>query len=661
MTKLNIPASFANLALTDLSKDHLLDLLEANNEGGIKITFSGKDNARRLARAVRPRVSRSLDKYSVGTAEEKAQNLVIEGDNLQAMATLYKERGHIDLILTDPPYNTGNDFRYNDRWDDDPNDAGLGEIVSADDGARHTKWMRFMWPRLQMMKHMLKPTGVLAICIDHRELFRLGQMLDELFGEANRLAIVNWEKAATKRNDAEHISTATEYVLVYAKDKERARTGLLDRTEDQDAGYTNQDKDPDGDWYGVAPFAPGRETHLGMVYAVQSPFTGELHRPPPSRHWAFEKPTVKKWLEEWGSAYEERDLKDGLAPALVLKGAKNPAAVDPLTDPVVARASRAANKVRARGSWPKLIFTKLGKGKPRKKAYLKEVKKGIVPSTFWADDDYFEPLDIGCVSWSSKQSGTSEAGARELSAIVGDDHGFETVKPTRLFQKIVQLWCPTDGLVMDAFAGSGTTGHAILALNASTVSNRRFILIEQGRPENGDSYARTLLADRLRRAITGTWANGKGKSLRAGYSFISLGKKVDAAALLRMERDEMVDTVIASHFDATRRRGDQLVRIESSRRQEYRYLVAKNADDEGFFLVWNGAGKNTDFTEEVYEVCSKEAASAGLKTTPYHVYARLYRFQTEGVQFYQIPDRILADFGLDLKNEPFSEELEDVA
>jgi adenine-specific DNA-methyltransferase len=160
--------------------------------------------------------------------------------------------------------------------------------------------------------------------------------------------------------------------------------------------------------------------------------------------------------------------------------------------------------------------------------------------------------------------------------------------------------------------------------------------------------------------LSGQWANGKGKRLPGGFSFVLLGKKVDAAVLLRMERDEMVDTVVASHFDATRRRGDQLIRIEPPRGKPYRYLVAKNADDEGFFLVWEGADKNTDFNEEVYEVCSREATAAGLKSSPYHVYARLYRYQTEGVRFYQIPDRILADFGLDLKNEPFVEDSAEV-
>lgn len=208
-----------------LSKDELIELLRESADAGVNVSFPGKAKARRIARLVRPRVQRPISKYGAGTEEDRARNLLIEGDNLQALTTLYKERGQVDLIIADPPYNTGNDFRYNDRWDADPNDPGLGDLVGPDDPARHTKWMKFMYPRLQLMKSMLKPGGVLAICIDQRELFHLGQMLDErtLFGEQNRLAIINWQKSYSPRSDKSHVSTATEYVLVYAKDEERER------------------------------------------------------------------------------------------------------------------------------------------------------------------------------------------------------------------------------------------------------------------------------------------------------------------------------------------------------------------------------------------------------------------------------------------------------
>lgn len=643
----------AQRTVGELSYDELLEVVEQLGGGGISLGFAGKTATRRLARRVRPRVMRRVAKYGIGTDEQRSRNRLIEGDNLQAMTTLYKERGKIDLILTDPPYNTGNDFRYNDKWDTDPNDPGLGDWVRSEDGARRTKWMKFMWPRLAMMKAMLKPGGVLAICIDHRELFRLGQMLDELFGEQNRLAIINWQKAASLRNDKEGVSRSTEYVLVYARDQSRAVTGRLARTEDQDRNYANPDNDPEGPWTGVSPFAPGAKTHPGMVYAVQHPFTGELIYPSGDQCWKKQRKTIKSWFEMWGSTYQSVALDDGCGPALLLEGARDPRELATEPDPVVTAAAERAREVMERGgALPPMIFTKKGLGLPRLKTYLNNLKSGVIPSTYWSEDDmYQEPLDLGSTAWASPASGTSEAGSRELGRIVGTGHGFETVKPLKLFTKIIQVWCPPGGTVLDPFAGSGTTGHAVLNSNQALEVQRRFILIEQGRPERGDPYATALTADRLQKVITGEWASGDMPPLTGGFEFLRLGRKVDAAALLKMEREEMCDTVIESHFDATRRRGAQLTRCDDG----YRYLVAHNSDNEGFFLVWDGPTANTDITEDVYELIVAEGAAAGLSPTTYHVYARLWIYQTDDVRFLQIPDRILADFGLDARSEPFGE------
>jgi adenine-specific DNA-methyltransferase len=626
-----------------LTRDELLQLFEEQLEGGIKINFSGKANARKIARKVRPRVARAVAKYGAGTPQDQATNLVIEGDNLQAMATLYKERGQVDLIITDPPYNTGKDFRYNDKWDEDPNDPGIGDLIGEDDGARHTKWMKFMWPRLQMMKSMLKPGGILAICIDHRELFRLGQMLDEseLFGARNRIGIINWQKSYSPRNDNNHVSTATEYVLIYAKDIEKAKTGLLPRTASHNSRYQNLDRDPEGPWREHTLSAPTFSAK--NYYAIQSPFTGSVYYPPGTSSWRHPKRNIRTWLEEWGCEYEEREIGDGNGKALMVIGGT--------VDSVPTTVAESASSVLQESTWPFIWFGLTGLGGPRVKRYLEKVKKGIVPMTYWADEDYDTPFEIGCTSWDHEESGRSQTGVKELNAIVGIGHGFETVKPLQLFQKIIQLWCPPNGLVLDPFAGSGTTGHAVLASNGDTQSNRSFILIEQGRPERGDSYARTLLAERLRRVVQGDWVNGQGIPIYGGFKFLALGKRVDAEALLMMEREELVDTVISSHFDISRRRGPGLINFPLS---EHRYLVAKNSDNEGFFLVWDGPDGNTNFTEDAYIECAKEAKKAGLKPV-YHVYARLNLYQTDNVLFYQIPDRILNDFGLDMRSEPFME------
>ncbi len=185
-------------ALEALDREDLLKLAKGLLSNGVALNFHGKRTAMEIAKRVRPRVMRREPKLHVGAADEQGNNLLVEGENLQAMVTLYKYRGQVDLILTDPPYNTGQNFRYNDKWDTDPNDPDLGRIVPNEDGSRHTKWIKAMTPRLQMMRAMLKPSGVIAICIDDNELFHLGMMMDEVFGEQNRLAIINWQKTTVK-------------------------------------------------------------------------------------------------------------------------------------------------------------------------------------------------------------------------------------------------------------------------------------------------------------------------------------------------------------------------------------------------------------------------------------------------------------------------------
>lgn len=640
-----------------LSKDELIQLLREQADAGVKLSFPGKAMSRRITRRVRPRVQRTIAKYGAGTQQDRAKSLLIEGDNLQALATLYRERGQVDLILTDPPYNTGGDWRYNDKWDEDPNDPGFGDLVSEDDTARHTKWMKFMYPRLLLMKQMLKPGGVLAICIDHRELFHLGQLLDEpsLFGEQNRLAIINWQKMTAPKNHDQGVSTATEYVLVYARDKEQTRTSKLPHSEATAGTYKDRDNDPKGAWTSSDATLMGGPSHPGQVYGIQNPFTGRIHYPQVGRCWRNERAKMKSAVEEWGVEYESRPLGDDLVDGLVIKGVIDPFSDNVANDEAVVAARAAALEVRG-GPWPRFYWNnnrarEAGAGELRYKTYASEVAGGVVPTTFWADDD-MEALPLDSTSWEHEQSGTTDIGVRELNAVVGRGHGFDTVKPLKLFRKIIQLWCPPEGLVLDPFVGSGTTAHAVLALNVEQDARRRFIVIEQGRPEKGDSYAKTLTADRLKRVVEGNWANGKGAPLGGGYEFRSLTKQVDANALLAMERDEMVDTVVASYFDSSRRRGPNLERVTDP---IYQYLVAKNSEDEGFYLVWDGVGQNIDLTEDVYEACVAEGEKAGLKPV-YHVYSRFNLFPTPGVHWYQIPDRILADFGLDVRTESYVDE-----
>ena len=232
-----------------------------------------------------------------------------------------------------------------------------------------------------------------------------------------------------------------------------------------------------------------------------------------------------------------------------------------------------------------------------------------------------------------------------------------TVKPMKLMQKIIQIWCPPNGLVMDPYVGSGTTGHAVLSQNKESGSDRRFILIEQGAPESGDKYARSLTWKRLRNAITGERPGNKcAEALGGGFEYRLLTKTIDARAVMSMKRDELVDVVLTSHWETHKRSAANIQRIDDG----YQFLIGRDADGEGYFLIWDHEGPVGSLDLDSYKVVSAEARKAGL-VPPFHVYARYEDFQSPNVRFWKIPDRILAHFGVE-ENERYNDEtIEDAA
>ena len=614
-----------NLAGLELmSKEELLDFAKKMVNGGITLSFNGKRTAQVIERKVMPRIIKINKKLSFNVEKSMGKNILVDGENLQAMVTLYKYKGQIDLIITDPPYNTGKDFRYNDKWDTDPNDPDLGEVVTIEDGSRHTKWMKFMLPRIQMMRAMLKSNGVLAICIDEREFFHLGMLLNEVFGEENRVGIINWQKSYAPKNDSTHLSSATEYILVYAKNKEQTKTGLLGRTEQMNAKYKNPDNDPEGLWRDDNPVA--RTKSDKDRYAIQSPFTGALHYPG-TGSWRNTKRNMKSFLEAWGSKYVEKDLGEGRPKALVIKGATIPhvpedqnldnnpvVTLECEKNEIVTKAEQKAVNIRNTKTMPELYFLRNGYGRPAIKRYLKYVKQGKVPLTFWADEDYDEIFELDCQSWTYEESGHSQTGIKELDYIMGKGHDFQTVKPLKLIEKIIQLWCPSNGIVFDPFAGSGTTGHAVLELNELSGTRRNFILIEKG--EDDDKYAKTLTRERIKRAITGERVNKAGElqileqSISNGFEYWELDKKVDAKAILEMKRDELIDIIITTHWEDDRRRATSVIdRID----KDYKYLVGHNILNEGFFIIWNGEDSVGELNQKTYMELLEEAKKEGVK------------------------------------------------
>jgi len=262
------------------------------------------------------------------------------------------------------------------------------------------------------------------------------------------------------------------------------------------------------------------------------------------------------------------------------------------------------------------------------------------------------------MSWLAAQSGRSRDGIEELTSIVGRGHAFETVKPLRLFRKVIQIWCPPNGIVLDPFAGSGTTAHAVLEANAETEGARRFILVEQGRPEKGDPYARGLTALRVHRAITGERVDKEGKvttsaaPLPGGFRFSKLMLKVDADAVLALEREEMLDLLLTTHWDQSERAAAYLRRLPAG---QHTYLFAASTRGEGFFLIWNGPGKPSVLDRINFRGILEEAKAEGL-APPYHVYARTMIYPGPNIEFYQIPDRILEKLGFNDTVQPYTAE-----
>ena len=642
-------------ALELMDREDLIKMVKNMISGGVILNFHGKRLAQEIDKKVRPRQTRVDKKLSVGAEAEQPRNLLIEGENLQAMVTLYKERGQVDLIITDPPYNTGEFFRYNDRWDTDPNDPDLGQVVKLEDGSRHTKWMKAIVPRLNMMWAMLKPTGVLAICIDDNELFHLGMILDEIFGEENRLAIINWQKTTPKSSNS-HVSVTTEYVLVYAKDASIAKTNPVGRSAKADARLQNIDNDELSLW--KQGDLTGKDRSRTNDYAIQSPFTGQFHNPE-NRHWATKRDKMKELLEKWNVEYEDCNIGDKRGIALAIKG-WGTAKTEDERETIIARSREQAEARLAQGNWPVLYWGLDGYQKPVKKQHQLTMRAGAVPVSFWVEEGE-ALISLDSVSWLLSESGRSRDGVDELSEIVGRSHNFKTVKPLKLFKKITQIWCPRNGLVLDPYAGSGTTGHAILELNKEQDAERRFILIEQGSPERGDKYARSLTQLRLKNAIEGLRPTPTGdferkaEPLGGAFQFRLLTKVVDAKTVLSMRKDELIDVIITSHFENTKRGNIGLTRIEEPK---YKYLVGCNEQNEGYFLIWNGNDKVGQLDIETYTTVMQEGKKAELKP-PYHVYARYELYQSKNIVFWKIPEKILAHLGLNEDSDQFNEEDED--
>ena len=430
---------------------------------------------------------------------ENSENMIIRGDNLEALKSLLpKFEGKIKCIYIDPPYNTGNEgWVYNDNVNDPKIKKWLGEVVGkeGEDLSRHDKWLCMMYPRLKLLQKLLADDGTIFISIDDTEYANLKLICDEIFGTNCFVSNISWQRTYSTRNDSKGIVNEVEHVLVYSKHPDW-NPNKLPRTAQMNSKYKNPDNDVTM-WRTDNAFAPGAATHQGMVYAIQHPFTGEMLYPANGRCWTFGQDQMLDIMCGWCS-YELKELDDaheravvcGVPEAEVRQGVK--AIV--LSDSLEVSAAK-AQAVYERGQWPRFFFTKGGKGGIARKTYLDNVG-GKLPTNFWPFAD----------------TGHTDEAKKEMLAIFDGRATFDTPKPTRLLEFVLRIAGNDNALVLDSFAGSGTTAHAILNMNKSDGGNRKFILVEMM------DYADSITAERVKRVING-YGSGKNAAEGTGGSF----------------------------------------------------------------------------------------------------------------------------------------------
>ena len=423
-------------------------------------------------------------------SETHSGNMIIHGDNLVALKALLPEfEGRVNCAYFDPPYNTGEEkWVYNDNVNDPHIRKWLGEVVGkeGEDLSRHDKWLCMMYPRLVMVRKLLHTQGVAFISIDDNEYTNLKAICDEIFGKKCFVANISWQRAYSTRNDKDGIPVEAEHLLVYGKEPNWI-PNRLERTEEMNAKYGNPDNDVNL-WRSDNSYATGGADHQGMVYAVQHPFTGELLYPVVNNHWRYGQKEMLNIMNGWCD-YELRDLHDAERRAEVCGISAEEVRQDVMgivlkEDLETSRTK--AQQVYEKGPWPKYYFTKGGYGGIARKTYLNQVEGRLISNL-----------------WKQSEVGHTDEAKKELKEIFGGKSPFDTPKPSRLIERILDIATDDDSIVLDCFAGSGTTAHAVLLANKKKHGNRKFILAELM------DYADTTTAYRVKKAMTGYKASLK--------------------------------------------------------------------------------------------------------------------------------------------------------
>ena len=400
-----------------------------------QFTWPDKRAANRLANTPTTMTLRPCREESVDF--DHTQNLYIEGDNLDVLKALRETYlGKVKMIYIDPPYNTGNDFVYNDDFaqsrsefeetsglfDEEGNQTIAPMQRNTESNGRfHTDWLNMIYPRLKVARDLLSDDGVIFISIDDNEQKNLKNICDEIMGEKNFLAQVVWERAYSPINLMKHFSPSHDYILCYAKNIELAICNGIIRSSEADNRYSNPDNDPRGVWkpsdLSVGPAVAEN------IYTITTP-SGRNVDPPAGRSWRISR-----------KAFRER-LQDN-----------------------------------------RIWFGPDGNSVPSMKRFLSELRKsGITPMTIWKYTDVDH----------------SQGATQKLAQLFEGKKYFDYPKPVELLKRCLSLYTNKDSIVLDFFSGSATTAHAVMQLNAEDGGNRKFIMVQL--PEKTDEKSEAYKA-----------------------------------------------------------------------------------------------------------------------------------------------------------------------
>ena len=426
-----------------------------------------------------------------------SENLYIEGDNLDVLKLLRETYlGKVKMIYIDPPYNTGNDFVYEDDFAEDADsyiahsgqydEQGNRLVQNTESNGRfHTDWLNMIYPRLRVAKDLLAEDGVILISIDDNEAANLVKVCEDIFGSICFVADISWQRTYSTRNDSKGIVSEVEHIIVFSK-QPAWQPYVLPRTEQMNSIYKNPDNDFEP-WTSDNPFAPGAATHQGMVYAIQHPMTGEMIYPSASACWRYQQTEMLKIMSGW-CEYELRDIHDeakradvcGIAASEVRKGIKAIVLKESLD---VSR--KKAQDIYKRGKWPKFYFTKGGNGGIRRKTYLSSVG-GKLLTNFWPYSEV----------------GHTDEAKKEILSLFDKQAPFDTPKPTRLMERMLTIASDKDSIILDFFSGSATMAHAVMKINVEDGGNRKYIMVQVPERSSSPQYKNIceIGKERIRRA-----------------------------------------------------------------------------------------------------------------------------------------------------------------